>query len=58
MNGSRMCWHQLLDREALEEFKDELRDKYTAVELCEMLGLTEDDILEMFEDKVIEYRFR
>ena len=48
----------MLDREALEEFKAELKDKYTAVELCEMLDLTEDDILDMFEDKVIEYKFR
>lgn len=47
-----------MDREALEEYKAELKDKYTAVELCEMLNLTEDDILEMFEDKVVEHRFR
>jgi len=48
----------MIDREMLEEYKAELRDRFTAVELCEMLELTEDDILEMFEDKVIEYKFR
>lgn len=48
----------MIDREMLEQYKAELRDRFTAVELCEMLELTEDDILEMFEDKVIEYKFR
>jgi hypothetical protein len=48
----------MIDREMIEEYKAELRDRFTAVELCEMLELTEDDILEMFEDKVIEYKFR
>lgn len=48
----------MIDREILEEFKLSLKDKYTAEELVEILGITEDDILEMFEDKVIEFRFR
>lgn len=45
-----------MDREILEEFKAHLKDKYTAVELCELLNLTEDDLLEMFEDKVMELK--
>ncbi len=48
----------MIDREMLEQYKAELRDRYTAVELCEMLELTEDDILEMFEDRVVEFKFR
>lgn len=48
----------MLDREALEEFKAHLKDKYTPDELVILLEITEDDILEMFEDKVIEYKFR
>lgn len=47
-----------IDRDLLEEVKAELRDRYTAVELCELLNLTEDDILEQFEDRVIEFKFR
>ena len=45
-----------MDREILEEFKLHLKDRYTAVELCELLELTEDDLLEMFEEKVIELK--
>ena len=48
----------MIDREMLVQYKAELRDRYTAVELCEMLELTEDDILEMFEDRVVEFKFR
>lgn len=48
----------MIDREMLEQYKAELRDRFTAVELCEMLELTEDDILEMFEDRVVEFKFR
>lgn len=48
----------MIDREILEEFKAELKDRYTAVEICEILNLTEDDLLEMFEDKVAELKFR
>lgn len=44
----------MLDREKLEQLKARLKDRYTAVELCELLGLTEDDLLEMFEDAVME----
>jgi hypothetical protein len=44
----------MLDRERLEELKARLKDKYTAVELCELLGLTEDDLLEQFEEQVME----
>lgn len=47
-----------MDRELLEEFKAELKDRYTAVEICELLDLTEDDLLEMFEEKVVELKFR
>jgi hypothetical protein len=44
----------MIDREMLEEYKAHLKDKYTAVEICELLELSEDDLLEMFEEKVIQ----
>ncbi len=46
----------MIDREKLEEAKARLKDKYTPAELCELLGLSEDDILEQFEDKVMELK--
>ena len=45
-----------IDRETLETFKARLIDRYTAVELCEMLGITEEELLEAFEEKVMELR--
>ena len=47
-----------MDRELLEEFKATLADRYTAEELCELINLDVWDILEMFEDKIIELKFR
>lgn len=47
-----------MDRELLEEFKKELADKYTAEELSELLGLDVWDIIEMFEDKIVELKWR
>lgn len=44
----------MLDRDLLEEFKARLKDRFTAVELCELLELTEDDILDSFEDRLME----
>ncbi len=43
-----------MDRQLLEEFKARLADRYTPEELTEKLGLTEYDILDMFEEKVVE----
>lgn len=43
-----------IDRESLEQFKARLIDRYTAVELCEMLEITEEELLDAFEDKVME----
>lgn len=47
-----------MDREVLEEFKAQLADKYTAEELCELLELDVWDIIEMFEEKIVELKFR
>ena len=44
----------MIDRDLLEEFKQRLKDRYTATELCELLELTEDDLLDAFEEKVLE----
>lgn len=47
-----------INRELLEEFKLELADKYTAEELCELLELDVWDLLEEFEDKIMNLKFR
>lgn len=43
-----------INNELFEEFRKHLADKYTAVELCELLNLSEWDLLEAFIDKVLE----
>lgn len=43
-----------IDDTVFEEFKKHLADKYTATELCELLELTEWDIIEAFQERVIE----
>lgn len=45
-----------LDLELFLEFRERLVDKYTAEELCELLGLTAEDIIDAFEEKVLELR--
>lgn len=47
-----------VDYELFEEFKKELSDRYEAVELCELLGLDVWDLLESFEEKVLELQRR
>lgn len=47
-----------VDREVLEEFKESLADKYTAEELCELLQLDVWDIIEAFEEKILNLKFR
>lgn len=47
-----------IDRDALEEYKAALADRYTGPELAELLNLDVWAILEAFEDEVIELRFR
>lgn len=44
----------MLDDERVEDWLARLADKYTAIELCELLELTEWDIIEMFRDKILE----
>jgi len=48
----------MLDRELLEEYKNQLADRYTAAELVELLELDVWQILEMFEEEIIELRVR
>lgn len=48
----------MLDRDLLEEFKQSLMDKYSSVELVELLGIPEDELLDAFEDYVIEFQRR
>lgn len=43
-----------IDDELFEEFLKNLADRYTAVELVELLELTEWDILEAFREKFLE----
>lgn len=52
-----------IDYEILEQYSAELRDRYTPIELCELfieaLGLTEDDILDIFGDEnIMALKFR
>lgn len=44
----------MIDRDTLEEFKAHLADKFTASELAEILELDVWQIIEAFEDKVLE----
>jgi DNA-binding transcriptional ArsR family regulator len=44
----------MLDTERVDELLKAISDKYTAVEIVEILGLTEWDILEMFREQVLE----
>lgn len=43
-----------VDYELFEEFKNQLADRYTAEELCEKLNLDVWDVIEAFQEKVIE----
>ena len=47
-----------VDYELLEEFKAELSERYTAEELCELLGLDVWDIIEAFPEKIMELKWR
>lgn len=43
-----------VDTEIFEEFRQRLLDKYEAVELVELLGITAEELLDAFEEKVLE----
>lgn len=47
-----------IDYEVLDEFKNDLASKYTAEELCELLGLDVWDLIEAFEEKIMELHWR
>lgn len=52
-----------IDYDILEEFSASLKDRYTAIELCELfieaLELTEDDILDiMGDERIMSLKFR
>lgn len=52
-----------IDYEILEEFRKELSDRYTSIEICELfiesLNLSEEDILNIFGDeRITELKFR
>lgn len=42
------------DNEYIEDLNKVLNDRYTAEELCELLGLTLDDLFYKFLDEVLE----
>lgn len=46
--------NDMIDEDRLQEFLDKIADKYTATEICEILGLTEWDLLEQFREFVME----
>lgn len=52
-----------VDTEILEEYREELKDKYSPIELCELFiesfNLSEEDILSIFGDElVMSLKFR
>lgn len=47
-----------IDSERLEEFLLALADKYTGIEIVEILELSEWDIIEAFRDQIVEARKR
>lgn len=49
-----------IDLELLQEFKEELADRYTAGELAELLNLDIWDLLEAdtLQEKLVEFKFR
>lgn len=51
-----------MDREILEQYKSELADRYNATELIELMEdcdlISVWDILEQFEEKIVELKFR
>lgn len=52
-----------VNEDLLEEFREELKDRYTSIELCELFiehfELTEEDILSIFGDEmVMELKWR
>lgn len=44
----------MLDEDRVDELLKAIADKYTAEEVCEILGLDVWDILEMFREQVLE----
>lgn len=47
-----------VDREIFEEYKQSLADRYTAEELCELLQLDVWDVIEAFEEQILNLKFR
>lgn len=46
----------MLDQELLNEFKACLADRFTAEELCELLHLDVWDIIEAFQEQIMELK--
>lgn len=44
----------MLDEDKLQEFFERVADKYTGCEICEILELTEWDVIEAFRELLIE----
>lgn len=47
-----------IDRDLLDEYKRQIADRYTAPELVELLELDVWEVIEAFEEKVVELKFR
>lgn len=43
-----------VDFEILESFRQRLLDRYDVLELVELLGITAEELLDAFQDKVLE----
>lgn len=44
----------MIDQEYLTDLNQQINDRFTAEELCEILGLTVDDLFNKFTDNVLE----
>jgi hypothetical protein len=47
-----------IDWELFEDYKKSLADRYTAEELCELMQLDVWDVIEAFQERVIELQRR
>ena len=53
--GRQVRGLKLVDEDAVDTLLSFLDERFTAEELTELLGITNDDIFDRFRDKILEY---
>jgi hypothetical protein len=53
-HGPLVNERKLLDLDNVEFLREELRERFSPEEVCEILKLTVDDLFEMFRDEILE----